>query len=61
MNKITNIKDKITFSFDNLKEKLGWKNKMQIIKIEKVIISVGVGKIRKDKRKLEVIQDRLKK
>ena len=61
MNKIANIKDKITLSFDNLKEKLGWKNKMQIIKIQKVILSVGVGKIRKDKRKLEVIQDRLKK
>lgn len=34
---------------------------MQTIKIEKVVISVGVGKMVKEKGKLELVQDRLAK
>ena len=61
MKKIINIKEKITLSFDKLKDKMGWKNRMQTIKLEKVVLSVGIGKIRKDRRKLEVIKNRLQK
>jgi large subunit ribosomal protein L5 len=40
---------------------LGWKNVMQTPKIEKVVVSVGVGKMAKDKEKVELVADRLEK
>ena len=45
-------------SYAALKADFGYKNVMQAPKIEKVIISTGVGKI-DDKNKLALIQDRL--
>ncbi|TSC69486.1 MAG: large subunit ribosomal protein L5 [Parcubacteria group bacterium Gr01-1014_56] len=48
-------------AFDGLKGNFGWSNVMQTIKIEKVVISVGVGKMVKEKGKLELVQDRLAK
>ena len=47
--------------FDALKESRGFTNVMQSPKIQKVTISTGVGKIKSDKNKLKVIQDRLTK
>jgi large subunit ribosomal protein L5 len=55
-----NLKTKISKGFGALKESQGYKNKMQSPKIQKVIISVGVGSL-KDKNKLKLIQDRLLK
>ncbi|PID83417.1 50S ribosomal protein L5 [Candidatus Campbellbacteria bacterium] len=55
------VKEKINTGFEILKDKISIKNKMQSPKLEKVTISVGVGKFRDDKRKLEVVQDRLEK
>lgn len=47
-------------SFASLKEKLSLKNPMQAPRLQKVVISSGVGSI-KDKKKLELIADRLAK
>jgi len=54
------MKEKVKESFKELKSKLGLKNIMQAPKIEKVVISSGVGSI-KDKNKIEVVVDRLAK
>ena len=48
-------------TFKALKDEFGWKNVMQTPRIEKVVISVGVGKIMKDKAKVELVADRLAK
>ncbi len=52
-------KQKNTFS--SLGKNLGWKNVMQTPTIEKVIISAGVGKMAKDKLKVDLVADRLQK
>lgn len=54
------IKDRQKDTFKNLKDAFKYTNVMQTPKIEKVIISAGVGSI-KDKAKIKVIQDRLAK
>lgn len=54
------IKHKTNKAFDALKSEWNYKNAMQAPKIEKVIISSGVGKV-KDKKKLDLIEDRLMK
>lgn len=54
------VKEKQKKVFDALKGEFGYENKMQTPKIEKVILSIGVGST-KDKGKLEVIADRLEK
>ena len=43
-----------------MKSEFGYKNVMQAPKIEKVVISCGVGS-QKDKKKLDIIEDRLSK
>ncbi len=45
-------------TFETLKSEFGYTNVMQTPKIQKIIVSTGVGSI-KDKKKLEVILDRL--
>lgn len=54
------IKDKQKEAFTALKEKLGYKNVMQTPRLQKVVVSAGVGSF-KDKKKIEVVQDRLAK
>lgn len=46
-------------TFDALKAELGYTNIMQTPKITKIVISSGVGKVNKDKKRLELVQDRL--
>ncbi len=53
------IKEKINKAFDVLKTEAGYDNKMQSPRISKVVISIGVGSINKDKNKLAIIEDRL--
>ena len=53
-------KERAATAFLTLKEQFGWKNKMQVPHLVKVVISVGVGSY-KDKKKFEVVQDRLAK
>lgn len=57
------LQDKQKKTFDTLKGDLGWKNKMQTPTIEKVVVSVGVGKMLKsgNKDKTELVADRLQK
>ncbi len=50
--------EKIDTAFDVLKEAAGYKNRMQAPRIEKVVVSVGVGRV-SDKAQRELIQNRL--
>lgn len=54
------LKEKQKNIFNALKDKFNYKNAMQVPKIEKTVVSVGVGSI-KDKGKIKVIQDRIAK
>ena len=54
------IKHKTEKAFTALKSEFGYKNLMQAPKIEKVVVSSGVGS-QKDKKKLDLILDRLSK
>ncbi len=47
-------------TFDALKAEFGYKNVMQAPRMEKIVISTGVGAV-KDKKRLELIVDRLTK
>lgn len=55
------IQEKQKKAFETLKKELGWKNAMQTPRIQKAVVSVGVGKATKDKRKMELVADRLAK
>jgi large subunit ribosomal protein L5 len=46
-------------TFDALKGDLGYVNVMQAPKVVKVIVSSGVGKVNKDKKRLELVVERL--
>ncbi|MEK7133619.1 MAG: 50S ribosomal protein L5 [Patescibacteria group bacterium] len=46
-------------TFNALKGQLGYKNIMQAPRIVKVVVSTGVGKTNKDKKRLEMVVDRL--
>ena len=48
-------------AFDTLKERVGLVNRMQTPRIEKVVVSVGVGKMGKEKGRMELVADRLGK
>lgn len=52
------LKEKQNKAFEKLKKEFGYKNPMQSPKIEKVVISTGVGSF-KDKNKFEVVENRL--
>ena len=52
------MQTKFANTFAELKERFGYTNTMQAPKVEKVVISVGTGRI-DDPRKIEIIQDRL--
>ena len=55
------IQEQQKTTFDTLKGDFGWKNVMQAPRLEKVTISVGVGKMTKDKQKVALVADRLGK
>jgi large subunit ribosomal protein L5 len=55
------IKDKQKNAFKALKEKFGYKNALQAPKVTKIVVSVGVGSIKTDKRKVELIPGKLAK
>ncbi len=46
-------------AFESLKEQFGYANVMQVPKLVKIVVSTGVGKVNKDKKRLELIVDRL--
>lgn len=55
------LQDKQKTTFKDLKEEFGWKNPMQAPHVEKVVVSVGVGKMTKDKEKVKLVANRLEK
>jgi len=55
------IQEQQKTAFDTLKGTFGWKNVMQTPRIEKVVISVGTGKMAKDKEKVKLVANRLEK
>jgi large subunit ribosomal protein L5 len=55
------LQDKQKKAFDSLKKEFEWDNIMQSPKIVKVVVSVGVGKMAKDKGRVELVADRLGK
>lgn len=55
------LQDKQKKTFDALKGDFGWTNRMQSPQVKKVVISVGVGKMTKDKGKVELVANRLAK
>ena len=54
------IKEKTTKAFEIFKKEFEYKNKMQAPKIQKVVVSAGVGSF-KDKKKIEIAFDRISK
>ncbi len=54
------VKEKQNKAFEVLGKEFGYKNKMQAPKVEKVVVSSGIGSL-KDKKKIELIADRLQK
>lgn len=58
---MVDLKEKQNKAFDSLKESMGYKNKMATPKVRKVIVSIGVGSKKTDKKALELIRDRLTK
>ncbi len=55
------IQDRQKKAFAALKDDFAWKNSMQTPRIEKVVVSIGIGKVRNEKGKSELIADRLAK
>lgn len=53
------IKEKQNSAFESLKGEFGYKNKMQVPRLVKIVVSSGVGKQRADSRKMELIAKRL--
>lgn len=46
-------------TFDTLKGEFGYTSSMQAPRIVKIVVSTGVGKVNKDKKRMELIVDRL--
>ena len=55
------VKEKAHSAFNSLKDKFKWKNAFQAPRLQKVVISTGVGRLRKDKAKIDIVKDRLAK
>lgn len=55
------LKEKQKEAYSHLAKKLGYKNAMQVPTIEKVVVSAGVGKMRENQKKAELVGDRLAK
>ena len=48
-------------AFEALKAELGLSNVMQVPRIQKVVVSTGVGRVNKDQKRLQLIIDRLRR
>ena len=55
------INEKQKNAFKTLKETFGYTNVMQVPRISKVVVNSGVGKMKGDKKKIEIVSDRLAK
>ncbi len=61
MTKTLSTKQRQEKAFEVLKGEFGWKNAMQAPRLEKVVISVGVGSMREKGKKADIVADRLMK
>lgn len=62
MSTIKTTKQKVESSFDSLKGKFGYKNKLAAPKLSKIVVSVATGSMmKKDRHKNDLIMDRLTK
>ncbi len=48
-------------TFEALKSELGYTNVMQTPRVQKVVVSTGVGRVNKDQKRLQLIIDRLRR
>jgi len=55
------IQQKQKSAYKDLQKDFGWKSVMQTPRVKKVVVSVGVGKMAKDKQKVDLVADRLAK
>lgn len=55
------IKEKVNKGAKTLKEGTGYDNVMALPRVQKVVVSVGIGKVKGDKKRVELITDRLTK
>ena len=55
----TKLETTIGKTFDALKGVFSWTNPMQRPRLQKVVVSTGTGRVRKDKQRIELIQNRL--
>ncbi len=53
-------KEKQKGAFESLKGTMGYANVMQVPRLQKIVVSAGVGSF-KDKKKIEIVRDRLAK
>lgn len=60
MHMANHIQEQQKSAFETLKKEFGYKNVMQTPRVEKIIVSTGVGKI-SDKGKIKLIEERLAK
>ena len=58
---MSSVQDKTKEMFKTLRGKFGYTSPMQAPKLEKVIVTTGIGKIQGDKKKVALIKDRLAK
>lgn len=58
---MANIKEKQKTFFSEALKDFSYKNVMQAPRLEKVVLNVGVGKVSKDKKRIDLITDRLAK
>ncbi len=57
----TTLETTIKKTFDALKGVFSWNNPMQRPRLKKVVVSTGTGRVRKDKQRIELVQNRLAK
>ena len=55
----TRTEIKLGETFDALGKDFSWTNPMEATKLQKIIVSTGVGRVRKDGQRIEIVQDRL--
>ena len=52
-------KDRAAQTFDVLKDRFGWRNPMQATRLEKIVVTVGTGRVAQDKARQAFVAERL--
>lgn len=61
MERFSTVADRTKNLFETLSQPFGWNNTMEATKIEKVVVSSGIGRMKDDKNRHKVVQDRLER